>query len=81
MNQFSKRLRYFVNLDPTTIQGCLTIGFISLALISFLIILMAARTWQRTHTNRDVARFVISPSKMRLYQFETTLSQSEAALL
>lgn len=81
MNQFSKRLRYFVNLDPTTIQGCLTIGFISLALISFLIILMAGRTWQRTHTNRDVARFVISPSKMRLYQFETALSQSEAALL
>ncbi|MCU0436974.1 MAG: GAF domain-containing protein [Raineya sp.] len=65
-----KRILYYFRVDFTTIQGRLTGGFLSMAVISFILIQGANYQWSRMVENRNIIIQQIAPT--RFYASEVT---------
>ncbi len=65
--QASKKKRstfaYFINLNPNTIQGRLTTGFLTVGFLSFLLILMTNLEWKSVLTESIYSERVLSTLK------------------
>jgi len=77
---FFKRLFYYFRVDLTTIQGRLTGGFLSMAVISFILIQASNYQWNKMIENRNFVIQKIGPTKFYASEVTDKVDAGIAAL-
>lgn len=72
-----KSIGYYFRIDFETIQGRLTAGFLSMALISFILIQAASYQWRRQLDNRNTLLYRIYPIELYTFRLLDELSEAQ----
>jgi PAS domain S-box-containing protein len=80
MKKNKKRgLSYYFRIDFTTIQGKITGGFMAIAMLAFIMLMVNTFMWDRIVKDRDYIIKVVSPSKYQIEKLNKEIYATVAA--